>query len=71
MKGIYRAIKLIEKSAEDRGYRKGVEDALNKETIDNIRRIRNYFGENDKTLFEHWAYSFLDSILNLKEELLK
>jgi hypothetical protein len=32
-------------------------------TIIDIKRLRNYFGEHDKTLFEHRAYSLLDSIL--------
>ena len=27
-----------------------------------ILKIRNYFGEHDKTPFEHWAYTFLDEL---------
>ncbi len=29
--------------------------------------VRNYFGEHDKTQFEHWAYSFLDEIIKSKD----
>lgn len=29
---------------------------------EDLIRLRNYFGENDKTEFEHWAFSFLDKI---------
>ena len=28
-----------------------------------IKKIRNYFGENDKTAFEHMAYSVLDGLV--------
>jgi hypothetical protein len=31
--------------------------------VKDLKRLRNYFGENDSTLFEHWAYAFLDSIV--------
>ncbi len=33
------------------------------EEVKALKRVRNYFGEHDKTLFEHWAYSYLDNIL--------
>lgn len=33
------------------------------EEVKDLKRIRNYFGEHDKTLFEHWAYSYLDNVL--------
>ena len=33
------------------------------EEVKDLKRIRNYFGEHDKTIFEHWAYSYLDNIL--------
>lgn len=33
------------------------------EEVKDLKRVRNYFGEHDKTLFEHWAYSYLDNIL--------
>lgn len=33
---------------------------------EDILKIRNYFGENDKTPFEHWAYTFLNNLLNNK-----
>jgi len=31
-----------------------------------LKSIRNYFGEHDKTPFEHMAYSFLDEIIRRK-----
>ena len=33
------------------------------EEVKDLKRVRNYFGEHDKTLFEHWVYSYLDNIL--------
>ena len=36
---------------------------LTTEEVKDLKRIRNYFGEHDKTLFEHWAYSYLDNVL--------
>jgi hypothetical protein len=33
-----------------------------------LKRIRDYFGENDRTPFEHWAYSFLDKLIKTKHE---
>lgn len=33
------------------------------EEVKDLKKIRNYFGEHDKTLFEHWAYSCLDDVL--------
>lgn len=33
------------------------------EEVKDLKRIRNYFGEHDKTLFEHCAYSYLDNVL--------
>lgn len=32
--------------------------------IKDLARIRNYFGENDKTPFQHMAYDLLDKILS-------
>lgn len=30
-------------------------------------KIRNYFGEHDKTPFEHWAYNFLNKLLTTNQ----
>lgn len=30
--------------------------------VNEIKKIRDYFGEHDKTPFEHWAYRFLDTL---------
>ena len=32
-------------------------------TLKDLRAIRNYFGEHDKTMFEHRAYALLDSLI--------
>lgn len=32
---------------------------------DDLKKIRNYFGENDSTAFEHWAYKKLDDVCQL------
>jgi len=32
-------------------------------TLHDLKRLRNYFGENDKTLFSHRAYAWLDSLI--------
>ena len=42
---------------------------ITQEDLKNLKRIRNYFGEHDKTLFEHSAYSILDSLLHKLEQL--
>ncbi len=37
---------------------------MNKEDkLAGLRRVRNYFGEHDKILFEHWAYNFINEIM--------
>jgi len=30
--------------------------------LDSLRKVRNYFGEHDKTIFEHSAYRILDDL---------
>lgn len=39
------------------------QQCYSEEDIQSLIKIRNYFGENDKTSFEHFAYSFLDRII--------
>ena len=36
---------------------------ITKQEAKDIKKIRNYFGENDKTIFEHMAYSVLDGLV--------
>ena len=36
---------------------------MTQEQIKQLKEIRNYFGEHDKTLFEHKAYHILDIII--------
>jgi hypothetical protein len=42
--------------------------------INDLKRMRDYFGEHDKHPFEHWAFGFLDCLckmLNAEQELKK
>jgi hypothetical protein len=39
------------------------QQGYSEEDIQSLIKIRNYFGKNDKTFFEHFAYSFLDRII--------
>ena len=36
---------------------------MTKQEIKDLRAVRNYFGENDRTIFEHKAYAILDGIV--------
>lgn len=36
-------------------------------SLKELKQIRNYFGENDKTLFEHKAFAILDSLVKKHE----
>ena len=36
---------------------------ITEKEIADLKKIKNYFGENDKTSFEHFAYKVLDDIL--------
>jgi hypothetical protein len=31
--------------------------------LDSALKLRGYFGENDKSVFHHWAYSYFDRII--------
>lgn len=37
---------------------------ISEQEIKDIKSIRNYFGEHDKTVFEHSAYDIIDRFLN-------
>lgn len=37
---------------------------ITEEETKDLKRIRNYFGEHDKTLFEHHAYTVIDRLLS-------
>jgi len=37
---------------------------FSKKDVQSLIKVRNYFGDNDKTSFEHFAYSFLDKVIN-------
>lgn len=39
------------------------ERMYSEEDMQSFIKIRNYFGENDKTSIEHFAYSFLDGVI--------
>ena len=36
---------------------------MTEQDIKDLRAVRNYFGENDKTMFEHKAYAILDRLV--------
>ena len=36
---------------------------LDEEEVRNLKRVRNYFGEHDKTMLEHMAYALLDKVV--------
>jgi len=40
-----------------------IEVEITKEEIEFLKQLKNYFGEHDKTLFEHKAYPMLDNIV--------
>lgn len=44
--------------------------SITKEDMKALIRIRNYFGENDKTQLEHLAYDVLDRIVRDHKKLL-
>ena len=31
-------------------------------TVDDLRQIRNYFGDHDRTIFEHHAYTIMNRL---------
>lgn len=36
---------------------------MTEQEIKDLRAVRNYFGENDRTMFEHMAYAILDRLV--------
>lgn len=40
-----------------------IEIDITEQELKNLREVRNYFGEHDKTLFEHKAFSVIDVII--------
>ena len=36
---------------------------MTEQDIKDLRAVRNYFGENDRTIFEHKAYAILDALV--------
>ena len=37
-----------------------IEIEINEQDLKDLKAVRNYFGEYDKTMFEHKAYAVLD-----------
>jgi len=37
-----------------------IEIEINEQDLKDLKAVRNYFGEHDKTMFEHKAYAVLD-----------
>jgi len=40
-----------------------IEIDITEQEVKDLKAIRNYFGEHDKTLFEHKAYAVVDSLV--------
>lgn len=40
-----------------------IEIEITEQNLKDLREVRNYFGEHDKTLFEHKAYAVVDSLV--------
>lgn len=40
-----------------------IEIEITEQEVKDLKAIRNYFGEHDKTLFEHKAYAVVDSLV--------
>jgi len=38
---------------------------ITEQELKDLKAIRNYFGEHDKTMFEHKAYAVLDRLVKL------
>lgn len=36
---------------------------MTEQDLKDLRAVRNYFGENDRTIFEHKAYAILDRLV--------
>lgn len=37
-----------------------IEIEINEQDLKDLKAVRNYFGEHDKTIFEHKAYAIID-----------
>lgn len=42
-----------------------IEIEITEQEFKDLKAIRNYFGEHDKTMFEHKAYAVLDRLVKL------
>lgn len=40
-----------------------IEVEITKEEVEFLKQLKNYFGEHDKTMFEHKAYAMLDRLV--------
>lgn len=40
---------------------------ISEQDLKDLKQIRNYFGEHDKSLFEHKAYAVIDKIIKRVE----
>lgn len=36
---------------------------ISEQELKDLRRVRNYFGKHDKTMFEHAAYVIVDNVV--------
>ena len=37
-----------------------IEIEINEQDLKDLKAVRNYFGEHDKTIFEHKSYAIID-----------
>jgi hypothetical protein len=40
-----------------------VQIEISEQDLKDLKAVRNYFGEHDKTIFEHIAYNFIDNVV--------
>ena len=50
-------------SKEDKSTDRNKLILVSSKDIQDLKVIRNYFGEHSETIFEHFAYSFLDELI--------
>ena len=55
--------KMIQLDQEEENKKTKDKEPLSPSDIKGLKEIRAYFGENDKTIFDHKAYAILDVII--------
>lgn len=60
--------KMIQLDREEENKKTKDKESLSPSEIKGLKEIRSYFGVNNKTIFEHRAYSILDTIIKKMEK---